>query len=195
MPCRSRPARFVFIQFRISHAQAFPGPGFRPGLAPWSAAGRQSLGAGRSSKRRWRGDHHGQQPHLAAHADSGDDGKHHRPGDRSAGQRHRQRRRPQVPAQPAGAQALCGRLQPRHPVESRLGYRQQRPVGGVCRRHFAVQLPGQWRQRPVFSTALGHGHDRRNRARRRDVRPLLRRLPRQFGGRGGGLHHQDARSV
>ncbi len=110
-------------------------------------------------------------------------------------QRDRQRRRAQVLPQPAGAQALHRRLQPRHPVQPRVGHRQQRALGRVRRRHPAVQLPGQRRRRPELSAALGHGHARGDRARRRDVRPVLGGLPRQLGRRGGRLRDPHAHPV
>ena len=53
------------------------------------------------------------------------------------------RGRAEVTAQPAGAQALHRRRQPRDPVEPRVGHRQQRALGRVCRRHAAVELPRQ----------------------------------------------------
>ena len=121
-----------------------------------------------------------------------DDGERHARADRADDQRHRQRGRAQVPSEPARAQALHRRLQPRDPVEPRLGHRQQRALGGLCRWHAALELPRQRRRRPELSAALGHGHARGDRARRRDVRPVLGRLPGQLGRRGGRLHDADA---
>ena len=130
---------------------------------------------------------------LAADADPDHHRGHHARGDRDPHQRHRQRGRAQVPAQPAGAQALHRRLQPRDPVDPRLGHRQQRALGGVRRRHPAVELPGQrHRQRHQLRAALGPGHARGDRARRRDVRAVLGRLSRQFRRRRGRLRDAHA---
>ena len=75
-------------------------------------------------------------------------------------------------------------------VHPRLGHRQQRALGGVCRRHPAVQLPGQ--RRAPIRAALGHGDARGDRAGRRDVRAVLGRLSRQLGRRGGRLRDAHA---
>jgi iron complex outermembrane receptor protein len=44
-----------------------------------------------------------------------------------------------------------------------------------------------------FPAALEHGHARRDRARRRDVRPVLSGVSRQLGRRGGGFHDRYAK--
>ena len=129
---------------------------------------------------------------LAADADPDHDRERDARADRAHRQRQRQRRRAQVLPEPAGAQALHRRLQPRDPVEPRLGHRQQRALGGLCRRHPAVELPRQRRRRAVVSAALGAGDAGGDRARRRHVRPVLGRVSGQLGRRRGRLRHPHA---
>jgi len=125
---------------------------------------------------------HRQPADLAAHPDPHHHRGHQGHRGRREDQRHRRRRRDQVLPQPAGAQALHRRLQPRGAVQPRFGHRQQRALDGVRRRHPAVQLP---RQRCDLHAALGPGDARGDRARRCALRAVLGGLPGQLGwGRG-----------
>ena len=126
---------------------------------------------------------------VAADRDPDHHREHHRRADRADDQRHRRRGRAQVPAEPAGAQALHRRLRPRRAVDARLGHRQQRALAGLRRRHPAVQPA---RQRRQLHAALGPGHAGGDRARRRALRAVLGRLSGQLGGRGRRLRHAHA---
>ena len=106
-------------------------------------------------------------------------------------QRDRRRGRAQVLAEPDGAQALHRRLRPRRAGDARLGHRQQRPLARLRRRHPALEPA---RQRRRLHAALGAGHARGDRARRRPLRAVLGRLLRQLGRRDRRLRdaHADA---
>ncbi len=150
-----------------------------------TSLGSTSKGAGNS-------DRHQRPGVVAAFANTHHHGRRDRPAGGRDRQRHRQRRCAEVLPQPAGAQALCRRLQPCGAVQPRLGHRQQRAFGCLRGWHPAVELPGQWRD---LRAALGTGHAGGDRTGRCDVRPVLGSLSRQFGRRRGRLRDAHAQAV
>ena len=107
-------------------------------------------------------------------------------------QRHRQRGRGEIPAEPVAAQTQR-RRQPDGAGDAHLGSQLECAHAGLCRRHPALGADRQ--QQHQRHAALGHDRAGGDPAHRLPLRPVLGGLSGQLHGRRAAVHHADAGEV